>query len=196
MGCQCATTAVSITLLSYYHAMRYQSNTSRNVTLTVTAPLPGALGRAPRGGRCFSSGRQTCRFSGSSRVTAPRTGIRVRRLVRACTQPRDLCRSVPAISRWSWRTRRTRACVWSMKSMRLLVQFRLKDDFRFSENARGSRAPTPLLGHFFTHLVRIMNSLSDTILSIIIFIHSTNQNHTLNLQLSQLGIGWVEKVEG
>ena len=45
--------------------------------------------------------------------------------------------------------------------MRMLVQFRLKDDFRFSENARGSRAPTPLLGHFFTHLVRIMNSLSD-----------------------------------
>ena len=36
----------------------HQSKTSRNVTLTVTAPASGALARAPRG-RCSPSGRQT-----------------------------------------------------------------------------------------------------------------------------------------
>ena len=43
----------------------YQSSTSRNVTLTVTAPAAsGALARSPRG-RCSPSGRQTRRFRGS-----------------------------------------------------------------------------------------------------------------------------------
>ena len=64
MACQCATTAILITLLSDYHTILYQSKTSRNVTLTVTAPVSGALGRAP-GGRCSPSGRQTRRFRGS-----------------------------------------------------------------------------------------------------------------------------------
>ena len=44
MAFQCATTAILITLLSDYHTILYQSKTSRNVTLTVTAPAPDTRG--------------------------------------------------------------------------------------------------------------------------------------------------------